>query len=175
MRKSLLRILSTTVILPIAVCAEITTQHLDTNIQPLTLTSGPDQTIVDFNTVQWQPLQVDGLPKGAEISVLRGNLETGFSESLIRLPNGYKVPMHNHTSDEVYVWIKGAFTLLSQNNKQVKFDGAAYINFPGNASMHALECRAKSGCLLYLRYTRPFDIHFARTSRIQQSRENSHE
>lgn len=157
MKKS--RLLSIIVLLPIVVCAEMTTKHPESYAHPYTF--GPDQTIIDFNNIQWQPLQVEGLPAGADISVLRGNLETGMSESLLRLPNGYKVPMHNHTSDEVYVWLRGAFTLLSQHNKQVRFDGPAYINFPGNALMHALQCQAKNGCLLYLRYTRSFDIHYA--------------
>lgn len=75
------------------------------NLRPLSF--GDDQTIVDLAKVVWEPLKVDGLPPGAEIAVLRGKLETGISESLLRLPRGYNVPNHSHTSDELYVWIQG--------------------------------------------------------------------
>lgn len=128
------------------------------NIAPLSF--GSDQTIVDLSKIVWEPLKVKGLPKGAEIAVLRGNLETGFSESLLRLPPGYSVPNHNHTSDELYVWIQGPFTLTTQDNTETKFAGPAYINFPGNAPPHALKCGSASDCILYLRYSRPFDINY---------------
>lgn len=159
MNTSSFLLLSITVLFPIIVYADQSMQKSDANSFPLT--HGLDQTIVDINTIEWQPLKVEGLPDGAEISVLRGNLETGMSESVLRLPTGYHVPVHNHTSDEVYVWLQGTFTLILSDNRKVNFDGPAYINFPGSAPMHGLQCRSKSGCLLYLRYTRPFDIHYA--------------
>lgn len=128
------------------------------NLRPLSF--GDDQTIVDLAKVVWEPLKVDGLPPGAEIAVLRGKLETGISESLLRLPRGYNVPNHSHTSDELYVWIQGAFTLTAHDKTETKFEGPAYISFPGNAPPHGLKCSSNKGCILYLRYSRPFDIKY---------------
>lgn len=140
----------------------ITSAHgVDSNNQRLS--SGADQTIVDIEEVAWAPLEVEGLDPGAEIAVLRGDLGKAGSELLLRLPPDYRVPMHNHTSDEVYVWIKGAFTLITFDGKKTEFNGPAYISFPGNAPPHALVCGSNEACVLYLRYSRPFDIHYFST------------
>ncbi len=64
------------------------------------LAFGPDQTIVDLNKVDtWAPLELEGFPPGSEIAVLRGDLAHS-SESIVRIPAGYVIPNHNHTSDE---------------------------------------------------------------------------
>jgi hypothetical protein len=78
------------------------------------------------------------------------------------------MPMHSHTSDELYVWIDGAFTLISHKNTEIKFDGPAYISFPGNARPHGLKCGLNKSCLLYLHLSRPFDIKYFPHSYKQQ-------
>ncbi len=118
---------------------------------------GPDQTIADIGKVEWQPLKLEGLPPGIEISVLRGDLAKGGGEILLRLPANYTVPNHSHTSDELYVWLKGAFTYIAGDGKQAEIDGPAYISLPGNTP-HALKCHNEP-CILYVRYGRPFDLH----------------
>jgi hypothetical protein len=129
-----------------------------TNIKPLSF--GSDQTIIDLNKITWSPLKVEGLAVGAEIAVLRGDLGKDHSESVLRLPPNYVVRNHTHTSDELYVWISGSFTLTAFDGKETVFDGPAYISFPGNAPPHALKCGSKEPCLFYLRYSRPFDIKY---------------
>ena len=73
-----------------------------TNTSPLSF--GADQTIIDLNTLEWAPLELEGFAPGAEIAVLRGDLATA-GEALVRVPAGYTVPNHSHTSDETYVWL----------------------------------------------------------------------
>jgi hypothetical protein len=68
--------------------------------------------------------------------------------------------MHNHTSDETYVWLSGAFTLVTHDGTRTRFDGPAFMSMPGNASPHALECGKQAACVVYVRYNRPFDIHY---------------
>src|SRR5947209_14711632 len=103
---------------------------------------GPDQTIADVGKVEWQPLKLEGLPPGIEIATLRGDLGKGGGEILLRLPANYTVPNHSHTSDELYVWLKGAFTYIAADGKQTEIDGPAYISLPGNTP-HALKCKIK--------------------------------
>jgi hypothetical protein len=120
--------------------------------------AGSDQTILDVEQAIWQPLEVDGLPAGAEISSLRGDLSRGAAEILLRLPAGYVVPNHTHTSDETYVWLAGAFTFVGSDGVRTKFNGPAFISLPGNAPPHKLECGVAAACVLYVRYNHPFDI-----------------
>jgi quercetin dioxygenase-like cupin family protein len=118
---------------------------------------GPDQTIADIGKIEWQPLKLEGLPPGIEVAVLRGDLAKGGGEILLRVPANYTVPNHSHTSDELYVWLRGAFTYVAADGRETAIDGPAYISLPGNTP-HALKCHAEP-CVFYVRYGRPFDLH----------------
>ena len=117
---------------------------------------GPDQTIADIGQIEWAPLRLEGLPSGIEIAVLRGDLAKGGAEILLRTPPRYVVPNHSHTSDEVYVWLKGAFTYVAADGTRQAMGAPAYISLPGQTP-HALEC-GEEPCVFYLRYGRPFDL-----------------
>lgn len=130
--------------------------ELGSNAKPIAF--GADQTVIDFEKIAWKPLDVEGLHPGAQIAVIRGDLDTAGSEVVIKTPGGYNVAMHSHTSDETYVWLKGAYTLISEKGEQHRFAGPSYITFPGNAPKHAMTCDAKDYCLFYIRYSRPFDV-----------------
>ena len=120
------------------------------------LAFGPDQTIIDLNKVTWAPLELDGFEPGAEIAVLRGDLAVA-SENIVRIPAGYVIPNHNHTSDETYIWLKGDIIYVNgKDGRAVRLSGQSFISLPGNAPPHAIICGSEQ-CLFYLRYSRPFD------------------
>ena len=75
----------------------------------------------------------------------------------VKAAANYIVPNHSHISDEVYVWLKGAFTYVSADGKEVEIGGPAYISLPGNTP-HALKCHSEA-CIFYVHYGRPFDLH----------------
>ncbi len=124
------------------------------------LSFGDDQTIVDLDKILWGPLEVEGLAPGAEIAVIRGALSSDHSESIVRLPAGYVLRSHTHTSDELYLWISGGFTLIAHDGTETQFRGPAYISYPGNAPPHGIKCGSEEPCLFYLRYSRRFDIKY---------------
>ena len=129
-------------------------QDYATSESPLAF--GPGQTIIDLNKVEWAPLELEGFKPGAEVVVLQGDLAYG-SELLLRVPAGYLIPNHNHTSAETYVWLQGAFTYINGADGQAaEMSGQTFISLPGNASPHAIEC-GDAPCLLYVRYPRAFD------------------
>jgi quercetin dioxygenase-like cupin family protein len=117
---------------------------------------GADQTIAEIPKMQWAPLTLERLPPGIEIAVLRGDLSKGGAEILLRTPPRYVVPNHSHTSDEVYVWLKGGFTYVAADGTRQQMAAPAYISLPGQTP-HALECGDEQ-CVFYLRYSRPFDL-----------------
>jgi len=117
---------------------------------------GVDQTIADIGMLEWAPLSLQGLPPGAEIAILRGDLAKGGGEILLRTPPKYVVPNHSHTSDEVYVWLKGQFTYVAADGTRQRISAPAYISLPGQTP-HALEC-GDEPCIFYLHYSRPFDL-----------------
>ncbi len=129
-------------------------QEYATNTSPLAF--GPGQTIIDLNKVEWAPLNLEGFAPGLEMALLRGDLAHG-SELIMRVPAGYIIPSHNHTSAETYLWLQGEFRYINGKDGQTAaMSGQGFISLPGNASPHAIEC-GDSPCLFYLRYPRAFD------------------
>ena len=125
------------------------------NQQPLSF--GTDQTIIDLNKLSWKPLIAKGVPPGPEIATLRGDTKNAESlEAMLRLPANYTFPNHSHTSDEVYIWLKGDFTYIAADGTTTPLSGQSYISLPGGVP-HALAC-GDEPCLFYLRYSRPFDL-----------------
>jgi len=120
------------------------------------LSFGPDQAIIDFRKITWSPLELAGFAPGAEIAVLRGDLAYG-SELILRVPSGYLIPNHNHTSDETYIWLSGEFTYINgADGRAAAMSEQGFISLPGSASPHAIRCGADP-CVFYLRYSRAFD------------------
>lgn len=138
--------------------------QLGSNMKPLAF--GDDQTIIDVGKLVWEPLEVEGL-EGVEHALLRGDFAKDGAEAILRTPPGYKVPSHTHTSDELYIWLSGAFTLIAHDGTRTEFDGPAYISFPGNAPPHALECGKDAPCVFYLKFSRPFDIKYTTEAQVQ--------
>ena len=123
------------------------------NKRPLSF--GPGQTLIDLKKIVWDPLKGEGIPPGARIATLHGDLAAGGGEVLVYLPAHYTFPNHSHTSDELYVWIQGDFTYIAADGTATPLSGHTYIRLPGNVP-HALRC-GKTPCMFYVRYTGPFD------------------
>ena len=123
------------------------------NKRPLSF--GPGQTLIDLKQIVWEPLKGEGIPPGARIATLHGDLATGGGELLVYLPAHYTFPNHSHTSDELYVWIQGDFTYIAADGTATPLSGHTYIRLPGHVP-HALRC-GKTPCMFYVRYTGPFD------------------
>ena len=68
---------------------------LASNKQPLSF--GPGQTIIDLKRIVWEPLKGEGIPPGAKIATLRGDLAKGGGELLVYLPPNYTFPNHSYT------------------------------------------------------------------------------
>jgi quercetin dioxygenase-like cupin family protein len=123
------------------------------NKQPLSF--GPGQTIIDLKKIVWEPLKGEGIPPGAKIATLRGDLAKGGGELLVCLPPNYTFPTHSHTSEELYVWMQGDFTYIAQDGTATRLSEHTYMSLPPRVP-HALRC-GKRACVFYVRYAGPFD------------------
>jgi hypothetical protein len=140
-------------VLVTAVTHGLAADILPSNKQPLSF--GPGQTIIDLKRIVWEPLKGEGIPPGAKIATLRGDLAQGGAELLVYLPPNYTFPNHSHTSDELYVWIQGNFTYIAADGTATPLSGTTYISLPPEVP-HALRC-GKRACVFYVRYPGPFD------------------
>jgi hypothetical protein len=71
----------------VVICAALAGASPPARAQQVPLPSGfysfgADQTIADIGKMEWAPLQLQGLPSGIEIAVLRGELAKGGGEIL---------------------------------------------------------------------------------------------
>ncbi len=133
--------------------------------QPLSF--GTDQRIIDLSKVHWAPLRGERIKPGAQVTVLRGSLASGPVELLIRLPANYTLPMHSHSSDETYVWIKGKFTYIAEDGTAVGLPGRTFMSLPPNTP-HGLTCGSEP-CLLYVRYSQTFDLKTFPMPKLKQA------
>ena len=71
----------------------------------LVAAEGDTSFAVDTAKVEWQALEVDGLPPGLEGRPLHENPRTKMSSSMVRYPQGYREPRHYHVSCGHYIYI----------------------------------------------------------------------
>lgn len=69
-------------------------------------------TVADPETLDWKPAP-PSLPPGQERAVLRGDPSKAGSEYTfgVRMPDGYRVPLHWHSVDENVTVLKGTFVM----------------------------------------------------------------
>lgn len=90
---------------------------------------------------KWGPTP-PALPKGAEITVLSGDpFKDGSYVLRLKMPNGYKVPAHNHPATESVTVISGDFHVgmgdkLDENNA-VKLTAGGYDEAPAKMNHYA--------------------------------------
>jgi quercetin dioxygenase-like cupin family protein len=97
-------------------------------------------------------------PAGPELAVVTGDLQKGGG-FFLKLPAGYKPPLHTHTSDYHAIVVSGAPRhWVAGGEKNAKPLGAGSYWFqPGNQP-HGDECTGKEPCLLYIVIAGAFDF-----------------
>ena len=95
-------------------------------------------------------------PKGCEITVLHGAPDKPNADVLLRVPGGYDIPPHRHTSAERMILISG--------NMQVEYAGSAAKSLAagdyayGPAGLpHRAACAGTEACTLFIAFERPVD------------------
>ena len=108
------------------------------------------KTVTAYENLPFAPL-AEGSP--VDIAVLWGNPETGPAAVMVRFPEGYQEPWHNHTSTYHSVLIKGVFQTKSKDANVAEsevFGPGSYAVQPGGA-VHT-EVNAGNGDLVALVY-----------------------
>ena len=98
------------------------------NTQPLSF--GPEQSIIDMSKVNWTPLKGEHIKSGAQIAVLRGTLSSGPVEFLLQLPAHYAFPVHSHSSDETFIWLRGNFEYVTEDGTVTALPPMTFVGLP---------------------------------------------
>jgi len=119
-------------------------------------------TLQNANQMKWAPAP-SFLPKGAKMVVLSGNPMGSSGQFVLRLkmPAGYVVPAHWHSTDELLTIISGDFyggmgDKVDKKKSMVVHSGG-FIAMP--AKMHHFAW-TKKGAVVQINAMAPFDIHY---------------
>ena len=95
-------------------------------------------------------------PTGCQIAVLNGDPSKPNADVFLRVPGGYTIPAHSHSSAERMVLVQGRLT--------VTYKGAAAAISPpgvhayGPASLlHETKCAGSKPCTLFIAFDGPMD------------------
>ena len=96
-------------------------------------------------------------PKGCELAVLHGDPSKPNADVLLRMPGGYVIPPHRHSSAERMILVSGQL--------EVKYQGAAATTLnPGNYAFgpanlpHRATCVGTAQCHLFVAFEGPVDV-----------------
>ena len=106
--------------------------------------------------LKWGPCPAP-FPQGCELTVLHGDPARPNADVLLRMPGGYVIPPHRHSSAERMILVSGQL--------EVKYQGAAAATLnPGNYAYgpaglpHRATCVGTAQCHLFVAFEGPVDV-----------------
>jgi hypothetical protein len=120
---------------------------------------------VNSGDLKWGPAPPT-LPKGAEIIVLSGDLsKDGPFVLRLKMPSGYKVPAHNHPTDEYATVISGNFHIgmgdKLDEKKAIELTAGGYAEAPAKMNHYGW---TSSPSVIQLHGQGPFGITYVNSA-----------
>ena len=96
---------------------------------------------------------------GLKLASVWGDYKKGPYGGLLKLPAGFKSPLHSHTGDYEAVMVSGTsshWLMGEDGSKAKKLTPGSYWKMPGGLP-HVSSCDAGTECVIYIWQTKPFD------------------
>ena len=94
--------------------------------------------------------------KGCEIAVLHGNPAQPNTDIWLRVPPGFHLPPHTHSSNERMVLSTGELEVRYENQRKVVLKRGDYAFGPAKRP-HEARCVGKVACTLFIAFEGPVD------------------
>lgn len=114
----------------------------------------PARTAAD-PALQWGPCPPI-LPAGCEIAVLHGSPAEPNADIFLRVPAGYAIPPHRHTSAERMILVTGRLRVQYQGAAEVTLEPGHYAYGPAGLP-HRATCEGDTPCTLFIAFVGPVD------------------
>jgi quercetin dioxygenase-like cupin family protein len=95
-------------------------------------------------------------PAGCQIAVLHGDPSQPNADIYLRVPGGYTIPTHTHTSAERMVLTTGKLKVKYKGAKMTTLTVAEYAFGPAGLP-HVAKCVSKTPCTLFIAFEGPVD------------------
>ncbi len=105
--------------------------------------------------IAWGPCPTI-FPAGCEITILRGDPSRPNADALLRIPAGYAIPAHSHTSAERMVLVSGKMTVQYQGHAATTLEAGDYAYGPAGLP-HKAVCEAGGQCVLFIAFEQAVD------------------
>ncbi len=113
---------------------------------------------------QWGPCP-SIFPAGCQIAVLHGDPAKPNADVFLRVPGGYTIPPHTHTSPERIVLVEGQLTVRYQGSAAQVLTMGEYAYGPATLP-HEATCAPATSCTLFIAFEGPVDA-IAHTGPVQ--------
>jgi quercetin dioxygenase-like cupin family protein len=105
--------------------------------------------------LQWGPCP-DIFPAGCQITVLHGDPAQPNADVFLRVPGGYVIPSHSHTSAERMVLVSGELNVHYQGAAPATLTAGEYAYGPPGLP-HDATCAGAQPCTLFIAFVGPVD------------------
>jgi len=95
-------------------------------------------------------------PAGCQIAVLHGDPGEPNADIFFRIPGGYRLPNHRHTSAERMVLLEGALQLTYEGQRAIDLAPGTYVYGPPG-SPHSGICVSRDPCVLFIAFESAID------------------
>ena len=95
-------------------------------------------------------------PPGCKIAVLHGNPAEPGADVFLRVPAGYTIPAHSHTSAERMVLVSGQLDVTYAGHPTVSLKRGDYAYGPA-ALPHTAHCNGVEACTLFIAFNGAVD------------------
>ncbi len=109
------------------------------------------------SALEWGPCPPI-FPAGCQIAVLHGDPAKPNADVFLRVPGGYTIPPHSHTSPERMVLVEGKLTVRYQGASPEDLTPGEYAYGPAGLP-HVATCDAAGPCTLFIAFEGPVDAN----------------
>lgn len=106
-------------------------------------------------TIQWGACPAF-FPQGCQIAVLHGDPSQPNADIYFKVPGGYQLPAHWHTSAERMVLVSGELDVTYRGQKTTHLKEGMYAYGPPKA-VHEGRCISQDDCVLVIAFEEPVD------------------
>ena len=126
-----------------------------TNAGPA-LVDAPLARTVSDGTLQWGACP-PVFPAGCELAVFHGDPAKPNADVFFRVPGGYAIPAHTHSSAERMILVTGKLDVRYQGAQPVTLLPGNYAYGPARLP-HRATCIAAEACTLFIAFEGPVDV-----------------
>ncbi len=97
-------------------------------------------------------------PAGCEIAVLHGDPSAPNADVYLRVPPGYEIPPHSHSSAERMILVSGTLNVAYQGQAPASLSAGDYAYGPAKAP-HKAACVGANSCTLFIAFESAVDAN----------------